>query len=341
MESSRRNILIGMFTITGMALLVFVIFFISRNKNLFSSSLVLKTYFENVSGLQKGTNVSFSGIVAGSVSEINIVSGDKIEVLMDVNSDVCRFIKNDSKVSIVSEGLVGNKIIEISAGSPSSGSVENYSVLQSVKPVTAEEIFRTLKETGENATRITKDLADVTSRVNKGEGTIGQLLKNDSLYNSVSNVMSSFSVYSKNLNKIFSSLGTAIDNITLDFDKLTKELNVTVSGLSEITNKLNSSQSFVGTLLIDTSFANNLKGTIESANKTAKNLEKGAFSFNQNMEALKHNFFFKGYFEDMGYWDKEKFEIESERRTKDLNRAMMKLDSLNKIIEQKEKELKK
>ncbi|MDD5362465.1 MAG: MlaD family protein [Ignavibacteria bacterium] len=341
MNETKRNLAIGIFTMAGLALLIFVIFFISKNRNLFTTSLHLKTYFENVAGLQKGTKVTFSGIGIGSVYEINIISGDKIEVVLDVTTDIQKYIKTDSKVVIISEGLVGNRIVEISAGSSSAPSVENNSIIESVKPISAEDILKSLKETGDNASKLSKDLADITGRVNKGEGTIGQLLKSDSLYYSVKNVMASFAVYSKDLNRIFSSLGSAIDNISGDFGKLTKELDKTVGNLSEITGKLNSSESFIGTLLTDTSFANNLKGTIESANKTTKNLEKGAFSFNQNMEALKHNFFFKGYFEDIGYWDKETYEIESERRLSQLRDAHMKLDSLQRIIEKKEKELKK
>ncbi len=336
----KKNFIVGLFTIVGIGLFTFIIFYIGSNENLFTRTIKVITYFENVSGLKSGTNVTYSGIDVGSVTDINIVEGNKIEVIMRVESKVKKYIKTDSRVSIVSEGLVGSKVIDISAGSPGLHEIENGAVLASIKPLTAEDIMKSLKETGDNATLITKDLADITNRINKGEGTVGQLLTNDSLYESINNVLQSFGTHSKDLNEIFANLGIAISGISNDFDKLTKELNSTVKDLSSITSKLNSNESFIGTLLTDTLFSNNLKETIESARNTAKNLEGGSFSFNQNMEALKHNFFFKGYFEDMGYWDKEKFEVEYDNRMQKLKESQIKLDSLNNLINNYEKKLK-
>ena len=339
-QDNRKTFYTGLFTLAGIGLFTFLIFYIGSNENLFTSTIKVVTYFENVSGLKEGTNVTYSGINVGSVKDINIVEGNKIEVVMRVETKVRQFIKSDSKVSIVSEGLVGSKVIDISSGSPNLPEIENGAVLVSVKPLTAEDIMKSLKETGDNATLITKDLAEITSRINRGEGTVGQLLSNDSLYQSVNNVLLSFSSQSSNLNKIFSSFGGAVENIAADFGTLTKELNKTVNNLTDITSKLNSNQSFIGTLLTDTAFANNLKKTVESAKITANNLENGAFSFNQNMEALKHNFFFKGYFEDIGYWNKEQFEVEYEKRFRSLKETQNRLDSLNRILNTLEKNIK-
>jgi len=341
MEKTNRNLIVGVFTIIGLGLLVIAIFFIGSNKNLFSSSFRLKTYFVNVAGLQTGTSVTYAGINVGSVTEINIIKSDQIEVIMSIKTDVRKFIKEDSKVSIVSEGLVGSKIMEISAGSNSSPVVENDAIITSVKPISTEDIMKSLKETSDNAINISKDFADISARINRGEGTIGQLLKNDTMYQSINTVLKNFSTYSKDLNMLFGNMGSAVQKISTDFDALTAELTLSVKNVTEITNKLNSNQSFIGTLLTDTSFANNLKGTIESIKFSATSLEKGAFSFNQNMEALKHNFFFKGYFEDIGYWDKESFEIEYEKRIQQIKRSQKTLDSLQNAIEQKQKELKK
>jgi phospholipid/cholesterol/gamma-HCH transport system substrate-binding protein len=96
---------------------------------------------------------------------------------------------------------------------------------------------------------------------------------------------------------------------------------------------MNSSESIVGTLLTDTSFANNLKSLMLNANLTTKNLETGSSSFAQNMEALKHNFLFKGYFEDIGYWDKTDWE-------KNIDKKMLELRVREQELLKKEKELK-
>ena len=113
---------------------------------------------------------------------------------------------------------------------------------------------------------------------------------------------------------------------------MTQKIKTITEDISEITRKMNSSESVVGTLLTDTNFANNLKSLIRNADQTTANLEQGSFSFSQNMEALKHNFLFKGYFEDIGYWDKTDFE----KNVADLN---MKLKIKQQELEQREKRI--
>ena len=98
----------------------------------------------------------------------------------------------------------------------------------------------------------------------------------------------------------------------------------------------------MGTLLTDTAFANNIKQALEHINIASKNLEDGAFGFNQNMEALKHNFFFKGYFEDLGYWDRPDFEKKVtpkyiDEQQKKLYELEKMVKELKKKIEEKEK----
>ena len=109
------------------------------------------------------------------------------------------------------------------------------------------------------------------------------------------------------------------------------------NNFTEVSEKINSSQSLVGTLLTDTLFANNLKEVIEYANKTTQNLERGAFGFYQNMEALKHNFLFKGYFEDLGYWDK----VDVEKKLEEKQNQMKQKEAELKILEQKLRDLNK
>jgi phospholipid/cholesterol/gamma-HCH transport system substrate-binding protein len=95
-----------------------------------------------------------------------------------------------------------------------------------------------------------------------------------------------------------------------------QNINAISGNIEEMTEQTKLGKTTAGKILADTVFASNLNELILNANQMTKNLEKGSFSFQQNMEALKHNFFFKGYFEDVGYWDKDKTEqvIEDKKR---------------------------
>jgi len=321
--------------LTGTALFVVAVFVIGGKQNLFTPTFTLTADFETVSGLQRGSTVRFTGIDVGTVDEIEIMGVSKVTIKMTIVSNVKPFIKKDSKVTVISEGLVGNKIVEITSGSPEAASVESGDKLTSIRPISTEDIFKNLKETGDNTVALTKDLSDIVAKVNQGEGTIGQLMTNDRLYRTIDNTVTGFSNSTEELNRAIRNISGNVDAISEDITRLTPKIRDITIDIAEISRKMNSSESIIGTLLTDTVFANNLKDVIRNANKTTANLEKGAYSFSQNMEALKHNFLFKGYFEDIGYWDKadvEKKQDELKKKEEELNRREKELDERERKI---------
>ena len=341
MEKKKSTKLVSaIFIIVGSALFLVALFVIGSKQNMFTSTMKLHSAFEKVSGLLEGSSVRFNGISVGTVSKIEIMSGTKVRVELTIVSSVKKFIKRDSKVSVISEGLIGNKIVDITPGNDSVQSVNDGDWLESIKPIEAEDILKSLKETGENAIIITKDVADIVSKVNQGDGTLGQLINNNSLYSYVDSTMRGFSASAGLVNNVLRNISSSVDIITTEVIPMTQKIRMITEDISAITNKMNSSESVVGTLLTDTAFANNLKGLIRNANQTTANLEQGSFSFSQNMEALKHNLLFKGYFEDIGYWDKNDYE----KNVSDLNMKLkikqQELDARDKRIDDLEKTVK-
>ncbi len=328
-----KKIIVGIFIILGFVLFTVAIFVIGSKENLFTPTFKLNAEFETVIGLKQGASVRMNGISVGKVDNIDIKSKTIVLVEMTLEKGVQKFIKKDSKATISSEGLVGNKIVELIPGSSEAPSVQDNEMLATVKPVEVQDIISGLKETSDNATLITKDLSEITGRINNGEGTLGQLINNDQLYRSVDSSMQSFVSISGNVNQILFKIAGAVDNMTGDFSQLTVTIRKITADIAEITRKMNSSESIVGTLLTDTLFANNLKSMMLNANMTTENLENGSFSFAQNMEALKHNFLFKGYFEDIGYWDQADWE-------KNMDKKGLELRIKEQELIKKEKELK-
>ncbi|HEY5123229.1 MAG TPA: MlaD family protein [Ignavibacteria bacterium] len=327
MEKKSHNIKLGVFVALGLLFFIVAMYYVGSKQNLFSSTFVIRSYFKSVGGLVEGNTVRFSGISVGNVQKIEVVGTDKVVVEMVIQSKIQKFIKKDAEVIIGSEGLVGNKMISISAGTEKSSSVEDGDFLNSVVPVEIGDILENLNNSTKDAQTITKELTDIVAKVNKGEGTLGQLVNNNSLYNSVDSLFRNFAKASGNLNNLMTQVGNSINTLSAGVNDITKNIG-------QITEKLNSPSSFVGTILTDTTLANNLKQTIENANATTKSLERGAFSLYQNMEALKHNFLFKGYFEDIGYWDKEDYE-------KTLDEYDKRLLEMKKQVEDKQNELKR
>ncbi|MCI0449830.1 MAG: MlaD family protein [Chlorobi bacterium] len=338
--NKNKKIAVALFIISGFLLFTIAIFVIGSKENLFTPTFQLKSEFETVSGLKNGSAVRFNGISVGKVDAIDIQGTDKVLVTMTLEKSVQKYIKKDSKATVSSEGLVGNKVIEITSGSVQAPGVEDNELIGSIKPVDVQEIIASLKESSENASNITKDLSEITERINRGEGTIGQLVNNESLYRGVDSTFRSLAGYSGELSVVFGKITNTVDNVSVDLDQLTKQVRNITGDIAEVTRKMNSSESIVGTLLTDTIFANNLKAVIRNANMTTKNLESGSFSFAQNMEALKHNFLFKGYFEDIGYWDKPGWEKNLDKRALELRLKEQELINKEKELKDLEEKLK-
>ncbi len=348
-QKKSKYLKLGIFIFAGIALFVFALFYIGSKDNLFTKTFDIYATFGNVSGLSQGSSIQFAGINVGTVRSIDIVSSDKVKINMSIIKDVQKFIKKNSEASIVSDGLVGNKVLTISSGTPESPSIEEGDSLHSVKPLTIGDIINNLNESTKEVNELVESVSDIVGKVNNGEGTLGKLVNSSSIYDHLDSLMKSFASSTANINNILSKASFAVDLVTGDLVKMQGSVDSIVRNVEDITRKMNSSQSLVGTLLTDTVFANNIKSVIKNTDQTTANLELGSFSFYQNMEALKHNFLFKGYFEDLGYWNKEEFEKTMDsRETRILSKEnnliqrelqlkafQIKLDSMRNALEQK------
>lgn len=176
-----EKIKIGIFTIVGLLLLVAAVFFIGRQKNMFGSTFNIYGTFRNVGGLQTGNNVRFAGINVGTIVNIAILNDTTVRVDMRLKSNVQKFIRTNAIASIGSDGLMGDKLITISPGTADAPHVKDGGRVQTVPPTDYDKIIDKLSSVADNADAITSDLADITSQISAGHGTIGRLLYSDSL----------------------------------------------------------------------------------------------------------------------------------------------------------------
>lgn len=173
------KIKLGIFVSVGLLILFVIIFFIGSNQNLFSSKFKVHSNFRNVSGLQAGGQVRFSGIAVGTIESISIVNDTTVNVVAMLDNEVKKFIKKDSQASISSEGVIGDKILMISQGSTKSPEVEDGALMKSAEPVEFDHILASIQITAENAEVITDELASMLIDINEGEGTLGRLLNDE------------------------------------------------------------------------------------------------------------------------------------------------------------------
>lgn len=178
--NASQKIKTGIFVTIGIAILLLTIFVIGSQKNLFDSTFTLRSNFKNVAGLQVGNIVRFAGINVGTVQDIDIVNDTTVQVTMRVQSHVKKFIKQDATASIGSDGLMGDKIMQLSAGVSGAPAADN-ALITGKDPMSMDAVMAKLNTVVGNATDLTGNLAQIFTKINNGEGSLGRLINNDKL----------------------------------------------------------------------------------------------------------------------------------------------------------------
>ncbi|GAB3914843.1 MlaD family protein [Mucilaginibacter boryungensis] len=184
-----QKVKIGGFIVVGLVVLLLGIFLIGNQKSMFSSTFNVHGMFKNVNGLQVGNNVRFAGINIGVVDGIDIVNDTTVKVTLTINDDVKKFIKKDARMSIGSDGLMGDKLVVIGPGTSNVG-VKNGDELAAVNPLDMDKVINKLTKIADNAAVITEGLGGIVNKVNNGQGSLGRLLNSDKMARSLESTVS-------------------------------------------------------------------------------------------------------------------------------------------------------
>jgi phospholipid/cholesterol/gamma-HCH transport system substrate-binding protein len=313
-KRGENNIKLGIFVLAGLIVMMVSFYLIGSNTSMFGSSFKLKARFSNLSGLMEGNNVLFSGIQAGTVKSIDIINDTTIEVTMLIDSKVKAYIHNNAQAAIGTEGLMGNKVVNIQPVKGNSGMVKDGDLLAAQKLTSMDEMLQTLSKTNNNIAAISEALKTTVLR-----------LDTSAIFNVLNDKNIGLSIKSS-----LKSINDASDNAS----EMTH-------GLNQIVLQIKKGKGAAGVLLTDTGFAANLKAAVfkirsasDNANKmtvqlnsmttninhdlaygkgplhallrdsmitkrltaSMDNIQKGTAGFNQIVEALKHNFLVRGYF---------------------------------------------
>ncbi|GAA4448082.1 hypothetical protein GCM10023189_05450 [Nibrella saemangeumensis] len=306
-----QNLQLGAFVVAGSVLLIITLYLLGSQRNLFSSVVRVSAHFRNVSGLMVGNNVRFGGITIGTVDKLTIRSDTVIEVVMMIEKSAQPFIKTSAIASIGTDGLMGNTIITITPVSGNASMVHDGDRLGTVQPVAVSELLNTLGQSNDNLVVITEELKGLGRKLNQSP-VLDKLLTDESLVNHIDQTAQSVRKAGAEVHTAATGLRTIVGDIEngkgnagyllrdtsmkQQFTSVLSHINRTgqradslVAGLTTLTQQIQKGQGAAGTLLADTAFQHNLT-------RTMSNVQQGTAKFDENMEALKHNVLFRGYF---------------------------------------------
>lgn len=326
---------LGIFIFFGTVLLVLSIFLLGSKEKLFTRTSEVKAYFSQIEGLKSGAPVRLSGYDIGSVSSISFAADStaKVEVKMRIVNALKHFIHLDSEAAIETEGLVGKKIVTITAGSADAPEIGDGGVIRSKNPVNISAIMEETESIMDNIKNLTKEFSEIFSKVNKGEGSIGRLVNDDQLYKSAVNVTQSADRSMSIITKRLDEIADIIVKISASMKSIVGNIDSATIDVRNLVHKVNKGEGVLGSLIGDKKIADSVRTMLKNLVKTSDDARIATSSLAENMEALKHNWLFKSYFEERGYWSQSEYE-------KAIDLQLGELKKQQEIVDQKMKELK-
>lgn len=319
---------LGIFIFLGTVMLVLSIFLLGNKEKLFSTTIEIKAYFNQIEGLKPGAPVRLSGYDIGSINSISLtddVTG-KVEVIMNIDVTLKRFIRIDSRASIETEGLVGKKIVTIAPGSPDKAEITDGGTILSKNPINVSAIIEETQAIMSNIKTLTQEFSEVFTKVNKGEGSLGKLVNNDALYNSTVSLTQSADKSLNLITKRMDEISDIIVSTSGGIQKVITQVDATILDTRKLLSKVEKGEGALGKLIGDQRMADSVSSVITNLAKTSEYARIATTSFAENMEALKHNWLFKSYFEQRGYWNQSEYEQAIEAQLTELKKQQSILD---------------
>jgi phospholipid/cholesterol/gamma-HCH transport system substrate-binding protein len=318
---SSRYLAVGIFIIVGVMLFATGIFLVGNRHEAFSRHVHLYTDFSDLDGIAKGSKVQVDGMDAGQVTKVEVPNSpnNRFRVQMRVDERFHGLIRIDSLVTVDTEGVVGDTFLTIHSGSPGAATAQADAVLQSKPPVSMSDLLTnglgtmkdadaTLKQVGRKLNLVLNGVNGAVGNANdlliglkEGRGTAGMLLHDEKVADEIRETVSTVQSTTLNLKQASAGVGSIV--VDLKQRQLPQKLDETMSQIRSASTRANemieqAQQSMAQALGPD---ANGVTAG-QNISQTLSNVNVATSNMAEDTEALKHNFFFRGFFKQRGYY---------------------------------------
>jgi phospholipid/cholesterol/gamma-HCH transport system substrate-binding protein len=300
---------VGITVIVASLTLGLLLLLMSGTAGLFTRRIVLKSYFDNASGLRVGAPVRLAGVDIGNVTRINIVRDkDKqltpVEILMKVTTKYESNLRRDSVTSLETAGVLGETYIDIDSSQAIGGPVQDGDTLPTQVHPDFNQVVRASQSTLQNMDALLKRADRILAFAESGKGSIGKLIYDPTLYNRLSSTVADLQKLVQQVSNGEGSLGRLIsrndayDKFLATLDKMNgviddiqqgkgtagkflkdptlyNNANDTVANLKKITEDINAGKGTIGKLAKDDELAKKLDTTITKLSELTTQLEAG------------------------------------------------------------------
>jgi phospholipid/cholesterol/gamma-HCH transport system substrate-binding protein len=328
-----RNLLVGIFIVAGLALFVVGIFLVGDGHQAFAHHVEFYSEFSDLSGLTTGSKVRVGGMDAGQVVAILVPTSpsSKFRVRLRINEKMHVMVRNDSLVTIDTAGVVGETFLAVHPGSSAASEALPLSTLPSKGPVeisalldkglgvlddadgTIKQVGGKLNGTLDGITTAVGNANDLLVGLKRGRGPVGMLLTDKTMETQIRGIVTNAQQATANVNHASAQADTLISDI--ESRHLPQRVDNIVDSVNDTTSQINQSAVQVHQSLTK-ALGPDPKGidAAQNINDSLSNLNTATGNMSEDAEALKHNFFFRGFFRNRGYYNLTSIPPEEYRR---------------------------
>ncbi|MEP6691515.1 MAG: MlaD family protein [Gemmatimonadaceae bacterium] len=266
---------VGALILAAIAVMTVAIIRLGSQAGLFAKRYELVAFMPNASGLQVGGGVTVAGQMVGVVKKIDFLpptldTMKHLKITVAVNTDIKQQIRADSKAKLRTQGLLGDKIFDISPGSPKYQELVPGDTVAVTESLDYDQVIAQASGAVGDMVSLTHDLRAITGGIVRGDGTLGQLLTSRSLYDQLSGTLGTTNALLKRMQSPDGTLGHMIDDPTL----YNRMLGLTAS-LDSLTRQLNSKQGTFSKFVYDDSLYNHAIHVVSQTDSLLKALTSG------------------------------------------------------------------
>jgi phospholipid/cholesterol/gamma-HCH transport system substrate-binding protein len=331
----RKNIVVGAFVITGLALFTVGMVAVGDRRQVFGDHVAYCTEFFNLQGLAKGSRVQVGGMDAGDVEDIAIPNSPpaRFRVTFRVDGRLRGIVRTDSLAMIGTAGVVGDTFLSIRPGSSQALEARPFSTLGSKESVTLsdmldqsqgllQQVGGTLKDVQgrldgalDGATGTLANVNSVVVGLKQGRGTAGMLLDDDVLAGTVRRTVDNAQGASEELLQTAKQVNGVVSDLASR--KLPEQIDRTMGTAGDAVNNIDASTRALNGLIQQITKPD-IQGMDAGANirESLSNVNAATSNMAEETDALKRNFLFRGFFRRRGYYDLKRIPANQYRKDK-------------------------
>ncbi len=266
---------VGITVVIALITLAVLIFLMTGTTGLFTKKIIVYAYVDNAGGVRVGAPVRLEGVDIGNVTAIGVVSNPKyhltpVEVTMKITTRYASSMNSDCQAQLTTAGVLGEVYVDLDCRGAKGGPLEAGDVLPTQQVSQLQDVVRASQGTLQNVDVLVKQLNDILTFVQSGQGSIGKIIYDPTLYNRANATLTQLQQIADEMNSPKGSIGKLLNS-----DELYNKVNASIDNLNKIIDEATSGQGTVGKFLKDPALYDNANKMVASSNQLVADINAG------------------------------------------------------------------